>query len=473
VKIFNSNNNAFGVSPADNSIEEAGFIIFDSKFNVIWGSASKNKMEGFKFLNVNNSRIDIWQATDNGIDNVVFSDSHDNLINIFNASNSLSGSGVRFRDSDFNEIQIGFANSNKMNGIVLYGSKFNQIAYIQEIKQNTLSGIQLMRSNKNIVYGGSGEDTGISKNEVGISLLESHKNIIGPVNSSANNGAGVQLRRSHNNSIAVLHTFVAPKEFPWVMPSGTQGITSLSPSSHFASNAYGISISHSSGNVIQDSVIAENIVKGIKIENKSPRNIIGSILHIQGINRIIHNRVEVDANETVISDNLLEGSGILIYSTRNLIGPVFTVFGNSISGDIRGIDISGNSNLVFRNRIFENNYGIYLYSGASTILENSIHDNLWGMRIVNSVNTSLIGVRSVSNEDGITLSLTNDSKIERSFICSNSVDIRNESSYGIKGFRNFCDRTENWNDINETLSNVSGCSFVCPTNLPPEVRFLS
>ena len=292
--------------------------------------------------------------------------------------------------------------------------------------QNSSSCILIENSNtdyfiirNNTVYNSS---LSVSVQEAGIKLVNSERGIIINNNASFNNGHGILLSNSHNNSII--------------------GNTVIENSESLGTDHSGITLSSSNNNTVRMNNLLNNTNYGINVYFSNDNKIFENTAEGTGYNGIL---VYYSDNNVIKENNVsLSGfTGILIYGTSD----------NNFVED----------NLVFNN----NDGGIYArYWDASDsptfnkIINNVIFDHnfAWGIHIGYGVNTIIASNEIYNNRDGIEISNSNNSIIYDNDIYDNGfgIDIANMGSINNTIYLNsLFDNTNNGidNGVNNTWDN--------------------
>ena len=265
--------------------------------------------------------------------------------------------------------------------------------------QNSSNGILIENSNtdyfilrNNTLVNSS---RGVSWGDAGIKLFNSQRGTIINNEASFNNGNGILLSNSHNNSIIEN--------------------TALNNSDQLGANPSGILLQGSDNNTVRMNNASNNLNYGIQLYygdyNNVFENIVdnhehyGIVLYHSDNNRVIENNVSRNTDEGILvfgsSDyNLFEdnrvfsndGDAIDVRYWDSSTPPTFNRIINNVIYDngVSGINFGfGVNNTAALNEIYNNSNGITLSdSNNSIIYDNEIFDNVFGIDIDNSGSTN-------------------------------------------------------------------------------------
>lgn len=355
IYIRNATNCVFYLNAISNSNQSSfgsAISIYDSYSNVIHGKVERNFSQG-------NGSIYIYNSTLNFISN--------EIINNY----AYQYSGIYMHSSHSNRISSIISNNRTSTSIVVGGG-----ISLEESHFNLLEGIV---SSNNSPSGG------------GICLSSSHSNTISSTvfnNYSSSRGAGIYLISSHWNEI--------------------KGVIS---NNYTKTNGGGIGLFQSSSNIISGIITSnysENYGGGIWATNSTNIIISGTISsnygyyggnYLVGANLIISNAIihgnyayqggglfisgskdTFIINTTILNNNSgTEGGGIIIKDSLTLIISNSDIFNNN-SQNGGGIRLQNSSNITILNSKIQNNSstrggGIRLEGNTITISNTQIHSN--------------------------------------------------------------------------------------------------
>ncbi|KKM74451.1 hypothetical protein LCGC14_1400180 [marine sediment metagenome] len=236
---------------------------------------------------------------------------------------------------------------------------------------------------------------GVSWGDAGIKLFNSQRGTIINNDASFNNGNGILLSNSHNNSI-IENTALNNSDQLGASPSGIllQGSNNNTVRLNNASNNlnygiqlyygdynkvfenivdnheyYGIVLYHSDNNMVKENNVSRNTDKGILVFGSSDYNLFED-------NRVFSN----------------DGYGIDVRYWDSSTPPTFNTIINNVIYDngLSGINFGfGVNNTAALNEIYNNSVGIAISdSNNSIIYDNEIFDNVFGIDIDNSGSTN-------------------------------------------------------------------------------------
>ncbi|KKN08545.1 hypothetical protein LCGC14_1055640 [marine sediment metagenome] len=250
--------------------------------------------------------------------------------------------------------------------------------------QNSTSGILIENSNlayfiiKNNTLTNSSRGGSLGGGNGGIKLVNSSRGKIINNDASFNQGNGILLSNSHNNTIV--------------------GNVATNNSDWLGAGASGIFLVYSDYNTIKTNIVSNNTNQGIhlwegdnnRIESNlaNNQNYFGIMLYYSNNNTVKHNNASLNEYE-----------GILLYG----IADYNTVEENRVSFNGQGIQVRGPTgdnpkyNRIIDNVIYNHTnvgwaYGLYLEEGYNnTITRNEIFNNDDGIRLSNSNDTRVYG----------------------------------------------------------------------------------
>ena len=312
------------------SDQNAGFYLYNTRYNNIIGNNASNNWAGFYLYSSSNNNITGNNASNNMNGIYLGYSSNNNNLTDNNASNNFQG--IYLYSSSNNNIK-GNNVLNNSYGIIISDSSSNNNITGNNFLSNNTYGIYLVYSNNNNL-----KDNKASNNTYGILLLSSSNNNITGNNASNNFQVGICLHSSSNNN-------------------------TLIGNNANLNNYYGINLESFSNN---------NTLSGNNVSNNSA----GILLNYY-------------SNNNTIRDNNASNNSIGIYlgaSSNNTLGS------NNANSNFVGISLSASNNNTLSDNNFSNNYrGIYLnaYCNNNTLSGNNANSNIEGIVLVYSSNNTL------------------------------------------------------------------------------------
>ncbi len=373
IYLYESNHNFVGFSSSadnQNGIE----ISTDCSNNTIYNNDAGKKIEYYPSIvwagiqvnsNCNDNRFYGNYAKDRVFNGIILQYSDNNILKD-NICIENNGSGIH------SGICL-----NNCDGLVLMGNNASG---------NVDYGIYLGASHENALLGNIANNNGKS----GIYLLESNNNTIRGNRCDENGDHGIYLWLSHYNKIISNILFNNSDKGIYLLESNYNEIRRNT----LINNSYGIYLSNSNNNIIDDDYISVSTNTGVTDDNGDDNDITDNIIYNNGQGINIQGGSNADINGNTIIDNnyginVNSGSSTntifnnVVQNSLNSGIDLDTTIGNDIGyNTIGGSEIGINmldadfNNNIYQNTITGCNYGFYMaYSDDNQIYENTIKDN--------------------------------------------------------------------------------------------------
>jgi parallel beta-helix repeat protein len=445
---------------SDYTVKDAGQVILVNCTNIsVKNLDLSNTDVGIVLCKTENSRISNNKVSNNNCGSISLSDSSNNSITGNNVSNN-NGDGISISDSSNNTITDNNASSNSNVGIYLSGDSSNNTITGNNVSDNNDDGISLSRSSNNTITGNTFVNDGLSVDDSYQNTVE--ENMVNGKPLVYLEDASDYTVEDAGQVILVNCTNITVENLDLANTSVGVALWKTEDSkvlnNTVSNNGNGISLSRSSNNSITGNNVGSNSIGGISLWGSSNNTITGNNVcnsSIGGIslwdsccNNTITGNTFVNCGlfvfehyQNVEEDNTVNGKPLVYlvdaseYTVRDA-GQVILV--NCTNITIEGLDLSNTS------------VGIELWKTEdSKVLNNTVSNNSNTGIIISSSSNNTITGNTVSNNsnNGIHLSDSSNNSIYINNFINNTFNVDSYASTNI------------WNSPEEITYTYDGTTY--------------